>query len=87
MMTPLRITPYKWLDFLKLATMLLGSNNEVIGVKYFTALVKSTIQDPNKTTRQLAYINALKSCIPNFVCYFGKLTVKPTSANNSWNKI
>lgn len=56
-------TPYKWLDFSQLCRFLLPQNN-IIKIKYFTALVTARPTDPDKTTRQQVYLRALRT-IPN----------------------
>lgn len=49
-------TPYRWLDLAKLADMMLP-DQDVIEVKYFTAIVDS----PTGSVRQQKYIRALES--------------------------
>ena len=62
-------TPYKWLDINKLVQMLLPKN-QVLKIKYFTALVNSRPQDPDQPIRQQIYLRALKT-IPNMEIIFG----------------
>jgi len=63
-------TPYKWLDFKSLFEKLLSKNNEIIQIKYFTALVsgKTNLQKPIK---QQTYLRALRSFIPEIKIYYG----------------
>jgi len=49
-------SPYRWLDLGKLADLMLP-NQDVIHVKYFTAIV----DDPKGSVRQQLYISALES--------------------------
>ena len=57
----LKGTPYKWLDVLQLAKLLLRPENNVVGIKYFTALVIPRQNDPDQLTRQKIYLRALRS--------------------------
>ena len=45
-------TTYKWLDILRLCQYLLPKN-EIIKIKYFTALVTARPSDPDQPNRQL----------------------------------
>lgn len=62
-------TPYRWLDLLRFSRALLPKN-DVIKVKYFTAIVKPSPKDPGKSTRQLAYLRALGT-IPEVEVFLG----------------
>lgn len=64
-----RRTPYKWLDLHKLCTLLLPES-EIHRIRYFTALVKSTATDPQKTQRQKTFIRALET-LPNLTVHYG----------------
>jgi len=63
-------TPYKWLDFRSLFLKLLSQNNQIIQIKYFTALVSGK-QNPQKPIKQQTYLRALKSFIPEIKIYYG----------------
>jgi uncharacterized LabA/DUF88 family protein len=63
-------TPYKWLDLKKLFTSLLGPQNDIQAIKYYTALVSGKI-DPNQPIRQKTYIRALEQYIPELSVYYG----------------
>jgi uncharacterized LabA/DUF88 family protein len=52
----LRNTPYRWLDLVRLCELMLPEE-EILEVKYFTAIVDS----PEGSTRQQIYIGALES--------------------------
>ena len=62
-------TPYKWLDISKMIQHLLPKN-QVLKIKYFTALVNSRPQDPLQPLRQQIYLRALKT-IPNLEIILG----------------
>lgn len=62
-------TPNKWLDISKLCHFLLPKN-QVLKVKYFTALVNPHPDDPGQPLRQQMYLRALRS-IPNLEIILG----------------
>lgn len=62
-------TPYKWLDISCLCKYLLP-NNQIIQIKYFTALVSARPDDPDKPVRQQIYLRALRT-IPNLQIFYG----------------
>ncbi len=62
----LKGTPYKWLNIDALVKNLL-TNNEIIGIKYFTA----PVTDRRRLKNQKIYICALQTMIPYFECIFG----------------
>jgi hypothetical protein len=51
---------YKWLDLLTLSKRLL-TQNDIVQVKYFTALVKPRPNNPGQNVRQQMYLRALKT--------------------------
>ena len=53
-------TAYKWLDILKLCQLLLPKN-QIIKIKYFTALVTARFSDMHQPNRQQIYLRALRS--------------------------
>jgi uncharacterized LabA/DUF88 family protein len=58
----LKGSPSKWLDIDKLCRLYLDtSKNNIIKIKYFTALVKSRPNDPDQHIRQQAYLRALQT--------------------------
>lgn len=63
-------TPYRWLNLSKLCMMLLPGCH-INRIRYFTALVTPTSDDPQKLQRQLTYIRALKT-IPNLSIHYGQ---------------
>ncbi|MGE5222035.1 MAG: NYN domain-containing protein [Omnitrophica WOR_2 bacterium] len=62
-------TPYKWLDLARLCSLLLPKN-QILKIKYFTALVNARPDDPDKPTRQQIYLRALHT-IPNLEIIYG----------------
>lgn len=54
----IRNSPYRWLDLFKFAQSMLPKN-EVVRVKHFTAIVKSSAKDPSKVERQRTFLRAL----------------------------
>ena len=55
----LKGTPYKWLNIVDLARQLLQPQNQIVRVKYFTALVNPRPSDPGILQRQQLYLRAL----------------------------
>ncbi len=53
-------TKYKWVDFLKLCQILLPEDN-IHRIRYFTAKVSMSKQDPDQPARQKAYLRALRT--------------------------
>ena len=62
-------TPHKWLNILKLCQLLL-SKNEIVKIKYFTALVSARPSDPGQPNRQQIYLRALRT-IPSLEIIYG----------------
>ena len=62
-------TPYKWLDLLTLCNLTFPKN-QIHRIRYFTARVQATSDDPGKPQRQDTYIRALKT-IPNLSVHYG----------------
>ncbi|MFP4579991.1 MAG: NYN domain-containing protein [Candidatus Sumerlaeia bacterium] len=69
-------TPYKWLNLHSLLARKFPKNH-IACIKYFTAIVKSPPWDKNKSNRQMLYLKALTSYIPNFRYYKGFFLEKP----------
>ncbi|MGB4248668.1 MAG: NYN domain-containing protein [Pseudohongiellaceae bacterium] len=66
-----RHTPYKWLNPELLFQKLLGPQNALIKVKYFTARVQPSSQDPDTHHRQDVYLRALQAHCPLTELHFG----------------
>lgn len=62
-------TPYKWLNLAALCRLLLP-NDDIVQIKYYTAIVDARADDPGAPTRQQFYLRALRT-IPNLSIYFG----------------
>lgn len=75
----LKDTPYKWLDLKKLFSSLLGLQNDIQAIKYYTALVSGKI-DPNQPIRQQSYIRALEKHTPELTTYYGHFLSHEVSA-------
>jgi len=67
----LRGTAWKWLDLEALFQKVLGHQNRLVKVKYFTARVQPTGADPTVNVRQEAYLRALKAYCPLVETYYG----------------
>lgn len=68
-------TSYKWLNIAKMVDLLLPNDN-IIGIKYFTAKVFSRSSDPQKHIRQQVYWRALRT-IKNFEIIEGHYSEHP----------
>lgn len=62
-------TPYKWLNIHRMCELLLPKN-DIVGIKYFTAKLKSRKNDPQKPVRQQVFLRALKT-LPNIEIIYG----------------
>jgi hypothetical protein len=72
-----RHTPYKWLNIRELCERLFPKN-EIACIRYFTALVKGTPDDPGKPQRQQTFIRALET-LHGFSVHYGSFL-----ANKVW---
>jgi uncharacterized LabA/DUF88 family protein len=66
-----RGTRWKWLDPVALFRNVLGPQNSLVRLKYFTARVRPSPSDPNVNVRQDAYLRALQAYCPLVELYFG----------------
>lgn len=78
-----RGTPWKWLDLEGLFRTVLGPQNRLESIKYFTARAKPTPSDPNVHNRQDAYFKALKACCPLIEIQFGHFLRHKTRVENA----
>jgi hypothetical protein len=62
-------TAYKWLNIERLCKLLLPKN-QILKIKYFTALVTARPGDPDQPNRQQMYLRALRT-IPNLEIIYG----------------
>ena len=74
----------KWLNIKDLGEKILREDNEVVGIKYFTSIIKRRSDDHKKHFRQQMYLRAL-STIPNLDIIKGtflqKESYKPLADN------
>lgn len=73
----LRGTAYKWLDVSALCRKVF-SKAQINRIRYFTARVRPTPNDPQKPRRQETYIRALET-IPNLSVHYGHFLSYPKS--------
>lgn len=83
----LKGTCFKWLDLVKLCESYLKPDQELVAVKYYSALVNSTVGDPTRTNRQELYLKAL-SANPRIHIELGYFSVHPTTMPSAekWNQ-
>jgi len=67
----LKNSPYKWLNLNSLFSQILGSQNNIVGIKYFTARVKPTLRNATSPQKQQVYIRALQKQIPHIDVHYG----------------
>ena len=70
-----RGTPYKWLDVNRMCELLLP-RDEIVRIRYFTALVKPRADDPQQGQRQQAFLRALRTR-PNLSIHYGTFLSNP----------
>jgi uncharacterized LabA/DUF88 family protein len=75
----LQNSPHKWLDVKLLCVNLLKPYNQIISIKYFTALVSGR-SDPNQPIRQETYFRALQHYVPELLIYYGSFQTHPKVA-------
>jgi len=68
-------TAYKWLDIQKMVQLILPKN-QILKIKYFTALVNARPKDPDQPIRQQMYLRALRT-IPNLEIIYGHFLTHP----------
>ena len=68
---------YYWLDLCRLSQNLLRAKQRLVMVRYFTAGVLPEPGDPDKPTRQNAYLEALAT-LPDLRAHYGYHVPKPT---------
>jgi uncharacterized LabA/DUF88 family protein len=62
----------KWLDVIKLCELMIPTH-EIVLVRYFTAVVKPGLRDPNNMHRQLVYLSALGTFEPRLSIHLGRM--------------
>lgn len=68
----LKGTDYKWLDLEKLCRRLIPSDR-ILAIKYFTARVVDTPNNPKAAQRQNIYLRALDTLSPLLSTYYGNM--------------
>ena len=71
----LRGTPHRWLDLQRLMELHLKPQNQLMGIKYFTAKLNSRPNDPDAPARQATYLRALGT-LPNLEITLGHFLTK-----------
>jgi uncharacterized LabA/DUF88 family protein len=66
-----RGTPCKWLDPVALFLKVLGPQNDLLKIRYYTARVQPTPYDPDVNVRQDAYLRALQAHCPIVELHYG----------------
>jgi uncharacterized LabA/DUF88 family protein len=79
-----RGTPWKWLDLEALFRTVLGPQNKLTRVKYFTARVQPTPKDPSIHVRQDAYFRALTAHCPLIEIHYGHFLRHKITAENAY---
>ncbi|MCS6847630.1 MAG: NYN domain-containing protein [Candidatus Roseilinea sp.] len=64
-----RGTPFKWLNVARMCQLLLP-DDQIVNIKYFTAMVNPRPRDPDQRVRQETYLRALRT-IPNLEIILG----------------
>lgn len=64
-------TRWKWLDPVALFRKVLGAQNALVKIKYFTARVRPSPNDPNLNVRQDTYLRALRAYCPLLELHYG----------------
>ncbi|MDE2236170.1 MAG: NYN domain-containing protein [Gammaproteobacteria bacterium] len=72
-----RGTSWKWLDPVALFHKVLGPENKLKLIKYFTARVQPSPSDPDVNVRQDTYLRALQAHCPLVELYFGHFLRHP----------
>lgn len=62
-------TPYRWLNIAEMCRLLLP-RDQLLQIKYFTALVNPRPSDPDQRSRQETFLRALRT-IPNLSIIYG----------------
>lgn len=88
----LRKTPYRWLNLYLLAQHVLPPDCHIEKIKYFTARVSGTPEDPTMHTRQDIYLRAITTYLPQLDIYYGyfqkkKTEMLPANANSTHDRI
>ncbi len=72
----LKDSPYRWLDLKALMIHTLPKDADVVKIKYFTAAVHNTEDNPSIANRQDVYLRALAKYIPEIEIHKGRFKAK-----------
>ncbi|WP_297474395.1 NYN domain-containing protein [Ferrovum sp.] len=75
-------TPWKWIDPQALFGKVLGEQNNLVKVRYFTARVQPTPHDPDVNFRQDAYFRAIQAYCPLVEFHYGHFLRHKVSMEN-----
>lgn len=78
----LKNTAYRWFDINAACSRVLHRDNQIVLIKYFTALVDGRI-DPDGQRRQKIYLKALKAHIPHLEIHYGHFLAHETSMRSA----
>jgi hypothetical protein len=78
-----RGTPWKWLDPASQFQKVLGPQNLLMKVRYFTARVQPSRRDPDVNVRQDAYLRAIQTYCPLVELHFGHFLRHPLRMENA----
>ena len=67
-------TPYKWLDLDRLCRLILP-RDDIVKIRYFTAMIRERSHDPEQVVRQQAYLRALAT-LPLVEIHYGHFSVR-----------
>jgi uncharacterized LabA/DUF88 family protein len=79
----LKDSRHKWLNLTKLFKTVLGEENELVKLRYFTARVQPTERDPQVNIRQDTYFRALEVLCPEVETHFGHFLRHKVFAENA----
>jgi hypothetical protein len=68
----LKGTGHKWLDLRAMVQRVLAPTNQIVFLKYFTAMVRPTDADPSVAMRQQNYLRAIKAHDPLIEVIYGR---------------
>ncbi|MEN0653094.1 MULTISPECIES: NYN domain-containing protein [Hyphobacterium] len=71
----LKGSAHKWLDPVKLARSLLGDDDDIVLLRYFTARISPRAGDPDAPRRQQIYLSALAT-LPEVKFHYGRFLSK-----------
>lgn len=67
----LKGTKHKWVDLKALLGNVLGNDHQILKIKYYTANISARPDNPNSPLRQMIYLNAIRTYIPELEIKYG----------------